>query len=172
MSQWLIKQGVEVVFPPLLEFFTQEFVNIKVNQKAGLQDTKFTTNLLVYLFEKYANRYINRTNKILKKFRFKAHFHDVQHIAGKAEEILSLTNQFGEGWLIPAEIAGFSEDGINNVVSVQPFGCIANQVVSKGVEKKIKDMYPNMNLLFLDFDDGASDVNILNRLHFMINNFE
>jgi len=172
MSQWLIEQKVEVVFPPLLEFFTQEFVNIKVNQKAGLQDTKFTTNLLVYLFEKYANRYINRTNKILKDFRFTAYFHDVHYIANKAEEILSLTNQFGEGWLIPAEIAGFSEDGINNVVSVQPFGCIANQVVSKGVEKKIKNMYPNMNLLFLDFDDGASDVNILNRLHFMINNFD
>ncbi len=172
ISQWLIKQGVEVVFPPLLEFFTQEFVNIKVNQKAGLTDKKFTTNMLVYLFEKYANRYISRTNKILKKFRFHCHFHDVKHIAAKAEEILSLTNQFGEGWLIPAEIAGFSEDGIHNVISVQPFGCIANQIVSKGVEKKIKDLYPNMNLLFLDFDDGASDVNILNRLHFLINNFE
>lgn len=172
ISQWLIDRGIEVVFPPLLEFFTQEFVNIKVNQKAGLSDSKFSVNLLVYLFEKYANRYLNRTNKILAKFRFPRKFHDVRHIAGKASEILNLASQFGEGWLIPAEIAGFSEEGINNVVSVQPFGCIANQVVSKGVEKKIKDMYPDMNLLFLDFDDGASDANVLNRLHFMINNFE
>jgi len=58
------------------------------------------------------------------------------------------------------------------VVSVQPFGCIANQIISKGVEKRIKDIYPDMNLLFLDFDDGASEVNVLNRLHFMLTNLE
>ena len=172
VSDWLIEQGVEVVFPPLLEFFTQEFVNIKVNQKANLTKTKFSTNIFVYLFEKYANRYISRTNKIVSKFRSNIQFHDVKKIAKKAEKILSLTNQYGEGWLIPAEIAGFAEEGINNVVSVQPFGCIANQIVSKGVEKRIKEIYPDLSLLFLDFDNGTSNANILNRLHFMINNFE
>jgi len=53
---------------------------------------------------------------------------------------------------------------------VQPFGCIANHVISKGIEKRIKDLYPNMNMLFLDFDEGTTEVNILNRLHFMVKN--
>jgi predicted CoA-substrate-specific enzyme activase len=170
ISDWLVQQGVEVIFPPLLEFFTQEFVNIKVNQNEGLTEKSLKTNTIVYLFEKYVNRYISRTNKILKKYKFYTPFHDIHHIAENAKNILSLVNQFGEGWLIPAEIGTFAKEGMNNVVSVQPFGCIANQIISKGVEKRIKDLYPNMNLLFLDFDDGASEVNVLNRLHFMVTN--
>ena len=91
-------------------------------------------------------------------------------MAKKADEILNLASQFGEGWLIPAEIATFAEEGIFNVVSVQPFGCIANHVISKGIEKRIKDKFPQMSLLYLDFDDGTTEVNILNRLHFMVDN--
>ena len=58
--------------------------------------------------------------------------------------------------------------GVQNVVSLQPFGCIANHIISKGVEKKIKTLFPQMNLLFLDFDSGSSEVNVHNRLYFMI----
>ena len=61
-------------------------------------------------------------------------------------------------------------DGIKNVISVQPFGCMANQIISKGIEKKLRKKYPDLNLLFLDYDDGASDVNITNRLYFMLKN--
>ena len=87
--------------------------------------------------------------------------------AKRAEKITSLAAQFGEGWLIPAEFASFAEHGINAAISLQPFGCIANHVISKGIEKKVKDIYPDMNLLFLDFDGGVSEVNVLNRLHFI-----
>ncbi len=170
ISDWLIEHGVEVIFPPMLEFFTQEFVNIKVNQKEGLAEKSFKNNAILFFFEKYINRYIFKTNRILKKYKFYKPFHDIHHVAQNAEGIVSLVNQFGEGWLIPAEIGAFAKEGVNNIVSVQPFGCIANQIISKGVEKRIKDLYPNMNLLFLDFDDGASEVNVLNRLHFMLTN--
>jgi predicted nucleotide-binding protein (sugar kinase/HSP70/actin superfamily) len=98
--------------------------------------------------------------------------HSIRNMSEKAAKILNLANQFGEGWLIPGEISAFAESGVNNVVSVQPFGCIANHVVSKGVEKRIRDRYPDMNLLFLDFDSGMSEVNILNRLHFMVKNIQ
>ena len=84
--------------------------------------------------------------------------------------MLSLVNQFGEGWLIPAEIVSFSKEGVNNVVSVQPFGCIANHIISKGIEKKIKTLYPKTSILFLDFDGGTSEVNVQNRLHFLAQN--
>jgi predicted nucleotide-binding protein (sugar kinase/HSP70/actin superfamily) len=170
ISEWLVEQGVEVIFPPLLEFFTQEFINIRINQKENLSDKKMNTNLFLYFIEKYTQQFIRRTNHILKPTGLQ--FHDIHKMAEKASEIIDLSVQFGEGWLIPAEIAAFAKAGIHHVISVQPFGCIANQIISKGVEKKIRQLHPKMNLLFLDFDDGASDVNILNRLHFMLNNIK
>ncbi len=54
------------------------------------------------------------------------------------------------------------------MVSLQPFGCIANHIIAKGVEKKIKTLYPHTNLLFLDYDGGTSKVNVYNRLHFLV----
>jgi len=166
---WLISQGIEVVVPPLVDFFMQIFVNTHVNKKAKLQKTEFS-DIFAFFIEQLANKYIRKTEKIISDFRYYKPFENIKHIADKASNILNLANQFGEGWLIPAEIASFADEGINNVVSLQPFGCIANQIISKGVEKRIKDLYPEMNILFLDFDSGTSDVNILNRLHFMVKN--
>lgn len=169
ITDWLINKGIEVIVPPLLEFFIQEFVNIPVNKKLNLSK-KANSDYLVFFLEKLAQKHINKANRILKNYKHYQPFHNIKTMAQKAEKILSLANQFGEGWLIPAEIAAFADEGVKNIVSVQPFGCIANQVVAKGVEKRIRDLYPDMNLLFLDFDDGTSEVNILNRLHFMVKN--
>ena len=166
---WLVEQGIEVVVPPLIDFLIQEFVNIEVNKKSGLTKASIS-DIFVYFLEKKANKFIKRVEKINSGFRHFRPFHNIRDLAAKAEPILNLASQFGEGWLIPAEIAAFAEDGINHVVSVQPFGCIANHVVSKGVEKRIKDLFPEMSLLFLDFDADTSEVNILNRLHFMVEN--
>jgi predicted nucleotide-binding protein (sugar kinase/HSP70/actin superfamily) len=170
MVEWLISQGVEVVVPPLIDFFLQSFVNIDVNKRQHLSRSSSWSDMMVYFFEQYANRFVHRTNHILKRYNRYEPSHDIREMSAKAAEILNLANQFGEGWLIPGEIAAFAESGVNNVISVQPFGCIANHVVSKGVEKRIRDRYPNMNLLFLDFDSGMSEVNILNRMHFMVKN--
>ncbi len=169
---WLIEQGVEVVVPPIVDFFVQELVNVQVNKKASLTERGFLESVYFAYLEILANRYISKYDKINSKFKHYAPFHKIRHAAESASKILNLVNQFGEGWLIPAEIATFAEEGINNVISLQPFGCIANHVVSKGVEKRIKDLFPKMNLLFLDFDDGASEVNIHNRLHFMVKSVE
>lgn len=167
---WLVEQGVEPVIPPLLDFFIQDFVNLKANSRANLSTTPLTTNLLVAYFETSARRHINRTNKILAGYRFVQPFHYIKNIAAEASEVIHLANQYGEGWLIPAEIAAFAHSGVNNVISLQPFGCIANHIISKGIEKRIRDKYPQMNLLFLDFDESTSGANILNRLHFMVKN--
>ena len=61
-------------------------------------------------------------------------------------------------------MASLDEQGINHVVSLQPFGCIANHIVEKGIEKRVKTLYPDLNILSLDFDSSVSEVNILNRL--------
>jgi len=85
-----------------------------------------------------------------------------------AEGSVALIDQFGEGWMIPAEIGAFSEEGIRNVICVQPFGCISNHIIGKGVERSLKRRFPELNILFLDMDAGSSEVNLYNRLNFMV----
>ena len=165
---WLLNQKIEPVIPPILEFFMQSFVNTEANIEHNIERQGVFAKILMVFLEKLGNKYVNKINNILSEFRYYQPFHNIRHMAEKAEQILTLTNQFGEGWLIPAGISTFAEDGVNNVISLQPFGWIANHVVSKGVEKRMKDIYPNLNLLYLEFDDGAGEVNILNRLHFMV----
>ena len=83
---------------------------------------------------------------------------------------VSLAAQFGEGWLLPADIISLIHGGVNNIVSLQPFGCIANHVVSKGIEKRLHRDYPQLNLVSLDFDSGVSAVNVTNRLLLFLDN--
>lgn len=170
ISDKLVEEGVEVVFPPILEFFTQEIVNVRKNWEMNLSHKKFSTWVLLKFFSRYINNATEKVKKILSKSKYPFVFHSIEQIAEDASKTLSLSNQFGEGWLISAEISSFAKQGIKNIISVQPFGCIANQVISKGIEKKLRKQYPNLNLLFLDYDDGASDVNITNRLYFMLKN--
>ncbi|MBT4286065.1 MAG: CoA protein activase [Deltaproteobacteria bacterium] len=164
---WLIGQGIEVVVPPIIDFFKQDFINIDYNAKVHLSKRRMK-DFFVKFLDIYTRQFERHFNHILTGFRFYSPFHDLSKAAQSAKEIISLANQFGEGWLIAAEIGSFASDDINYVISLQPFGCIANHVVSKGVEKKIKQQYPDMNLLFLDFEAGTSEVNILNRLYFMV----
>ncbi|MEA2038302.1 MAG: acyl-CoA dehydratase activase [Thermodesulfobacteriota bacterium] len=89
-------------------------------------------------------------------------------LAGITSEVVSLANQFGEGWLLTAEMIAMPNEGTGNIVCLQPFGCISNHITGMGLERKLKEMFPHLNLLSLDMDAGASEVNLLNRLHFMI----
>ena len=165
---WLVKEGIEPVIPSLNEFFVQYFPNAKFNEANYLEKKrKFVARLLSSLGEKYLNHVAKKIDKAASAFRYYEKIVNIHEEAKRAEKITSLAAQFGEGWLIPAEFASFAEHGINAAISLQPFGCIANHVISKGIEKKVKDIYPDMNLLFLDFDGGVSEVNVLNRLHFI-----
>ena len=97
-------------------------------------------------------------------------FSNIFHDAELAEKVVNLAGDFGEGWELPGEISHLATQEVENVVSLQPFGCIANHIISKGIEKKIKQVYPHLNLLFLDFDSSTSEANVFNRLHFMVEN--
>ncbi len=164
---WLIDQGIEPVIPPIIDYFIQDLVNYKENIKARIRHRKIT-DLLGFYLEKRLGRIHKRFNALFSKFRYAVPFDDIQEVAKEASRVLTMTNQFGEGWLVPGEVAMFSRQKIDHVVSLQPFGCIANHIISKGVEKRIKEIYPNMSLHYLDFDAGMSEANVLNRLHLMI----
>ncbi|MCP4723933.1 MAG: hypothetical protein GY863_02795, partial [bacterium] len=92
----------------------------------------------------------------------------IRDLSKKTENIASLIHQFGEGWTLPAEVAAMAQHGISNVVCVQPFACIANHIVAKGIEKALKRDYRDLNMLFLDMDAGGCQTNIQNRLQFFI----
>jgi predicted CoA-substrate-specific enzyme activase len=167
LTDFLMENQVEPVLPPILDYFIQDFVNYKENIRAHIRHRKLS-DILGQFIKTFLNTFHKKIHQRFERFRFYTPFHDIQKVADNAARILSLVNQFGEGWLIPGEIACLAEDGVTHVISVQPFGCIANHIVSKGVEKRIKTLYPDMNLLYLDFDAGTSEVNVRNRLHFMV----
>ena len=160
---WLAEQQIEVEPPVLTDFFTQAFVNRHANTKAHLLKRGFVDVAYKGLYH-LVKQEINKANKQCSTFRYYTPFNDIFHEAKLAEQVITLNAQFGEGWLLPAEIISYVQRGVNSVISLQPFGCIANHIVSKGIEKRIKKVYPAINLLSLDFDSGVSDVNIKNRL--------
>ena len=167
-AQWLMEQGVEVVMPTFLEFFASGIIHTEYSVKTNLARRDLTW-LLSVLSKKILRNYLNEVHDVMKHYRRFHHHTDIDDIAKNANEILSLNHQYGEGWLIAGEVGSFVKNGINNVLCLQPFGCIANHVIAKGAEKKMKEMYPQLNLLFLDADAGVSEVNFFNRMHFFVN---
>ncbi|MDR3128976.1 MAG: acyl-CoA dehydratase activase-related protein [Tannerellaceae bacterium] len=169
ITSWLRAQKMEVVTPPLLDFFLQYFVNSEEDIRNGLTEDSLLRRSLSPVIYRFVNRKLEKTERILSEFRFYRPQVSVYTKADYAAEVLSLSNQFGEGWLIAAEIACYARAGIDRIVCLQPFGCIANHVVAKGIEKRLKKLYPHINLLYLDLDSGMADVNLKNRLYFLIN---
>lgn len=99
----------------------------------------------------------------------------IEEIGEMTKPFLSLGNQYGEGWFLTGEMVELLTSGTLNIVCIQPFACLPNHVVGKGVIKKLKESYPYANIAAVDYDPGASEVNQLNRIKLMLssakNNF-
>lgn len=171
ICEWLSEKGIEVVPPLLTEFFTQEFVNYEVKQNSGIKHRIIPDSLIHKLYALVWRR-VERFNRIAGTFRYFTPFESVFNKANQAEKVISLNAQFGEGWMLPAEILSLASQNVRHVISMQPFGCIANHIVSKGIENRIKRLYPDIHLLSLDFDSGVSEVNVVNRLLLFIDNLK
>ena len=167
--RWLNAHGVEVVVPCILNFFLTAFANRHVNKEKHIRQQQ-TPLWVTDFFYRWIMHYAVDFDRACSAYPYYHGFSDIFRDAEKASRIVNLAGDFGEGWFLPAEISNLAEDGIRNVISLQPFGCIANHIVSKGIEKRIKQLYPQMNLLFLDFDSNTSEANVHNRLHFMVEN--
>ena len=89
-------------------------------------------------------------------------------IAEMTKPFLSLGNQYGEGWFLAGEMVELLTGGISNIVCIQPFACLPNHVVGKGVIKALRKAYPQANIAAVDYDPGASEVNQLNRIKLML----
>jgi len=171
IREWLNKKGIEVVTSPLNTFFLESFTDIRFNHNNNIEKSnRFILNIYK-LIEERVNNYIFKANKVLENLRFETiQIPTIEELSRKAEKAGSLIHQYGEGWMLPGEVVMMYEEGVSNILSIQPFGCIANHVVARGLSKRIKDLYPEINLLLLDMDADTSEVNNHNRLEFFVRN--
>jgi predicted nucleotide-binding protein (sugar kinase/HSP70/actin superfamily) len=160
------REGFEAAIPGLVAFFQYVFLNGVINHKIlGTSGVKAAMmNLAVRLVYRYENT-VKRKMRRSARFEPEASIH---HLAEKAAEILSVANQCGEGWLLTAEMAELIEAGIPNIICTQPFACLPNHVTGKGMIRKLREMYPQSNIVPIDYDPGASEVNQLNRIKLML----
>ncbi len=159
-------EGAEAVVPDLMDFLLYCFYN--QNFKAENLGTKKSTAALSNL----ANSFLEMIRGTARaEFEKSQHFDPPAHIQdlGKmAKDIVSLGNQTGEGWFLTGEMLELIHSGTSNIVCTQPFGCLPNHVVGKGVIKEIRRQYPLANIVAIDYDPGASEVNQLNRIKLML----
>ena len=118
---------------------------------------------IMYHFQKKINHIITKNSHFEP-------FHDFEKLKALANKLISEGVVMGEGWLIPAEMAMLIESGTNNIVTAQPFGCLPNHIVSKGMQRTIKKYYPDANIVAIDYDPGATQVNQENRIKLMLSN--
>lgn len=169
ITRWLVDNGLEVVYPALTDFFMQGIVNMAEEKKEHISHRNLPTFIISFLHD-ICRRYINKVNDAGAKFRYFIPLDDIFEKAEVAKDAISLSARFGEGWLIAGEIGTLARQGVRHFISLQPFGCIANHIVQKGIENRLKSLYPQINILTLDFDSSVSEVNISNRLLLFIKN--
>ena len=110
-----------------------------------------------------------------REFEKSRHFNppaDIRELARMAEPIASTGNQTGEGWFLTGEMLELIHNGVPNIVCIQPFACLPNHIVGKGVIKELRRRYPEANIAAVDYDPGASEVNQLNRIKLMLTTAE
>lgn len=163
----LEKEGAEVYIPELMGFVKYVIKNTPVKQKL-LKTSKITARAYeigLKLLNQLEKHYRNALNSSSKGYMKPC---DINSLAEEVEDILSTGNQTGEGWLLTAEIVEFMQEGIQNIMCVQPFACLPNHIVGKGVIKTIRNKYPEANIIPIDYDPGASETNQTNRIKLLI----
>ncbi|MFP4562681.1 MAG: hypothetical protein ACLFRY_05145, partial [Spirochaetia bacterium] len=104
----------------------------------------------------------------LEGFRFPAPSNSIDELVGNIEDLIDVSYIVGEGWLMPAEIIQMIKHGVESFVIVQPFGCLPNHITGRGMIKSIKSLYPQVQILSLDYDPDTSFANVENRLQMLI----
>lgn len=163
----LEEEGAEVIVPDLLDFFLYCAYNSVYKHDALIgssKRSKTNSSRFISLIEWYRKA---MKNALLKSKRFRAPS-QIVHKAELAQKLIDLGNQGGEGWFLTGEMVELIEDGIENIVLVQPFACLPNHVMGKGMMKPIREKYPYANIAAIDYDPGASEVNQLNRIKLML----
>ena len=159
-------EGAEAVMPDLLDFFMYCFYNNNYNYEF-LGKTKkgaIVSNTVIKVLESFRKP---ARDALEKSKRFEAPAH-IEKLAAYARPIVSIGNQNGEGWFLTGEMIELIKSGAPNIVCAQPFACLPNHIVGKGVIKHLREAYPDANIVAVDYDPGASEVNQVNRIKLML----
>ncbi|MGX7350986.1 2-hydroxyglutaryl-CoA dehydratase activator [Enterococcus canis] len=162
----LEQEGAEAVVPDIIGFMNYSLYN-QIWKYENLGMSKQSKNLanfairLIEIVEKPMDRALRRSQ------RFDG-LHSIHELAEDASKVLSIGNHTGEGWFLTGEMIELLKSGVDNIVCMQPFGCLPNHVVGKGVIKELRSQYPKANIAAIDYDPGVSLVNQLNRIRLMM----
>ena len=167
MVDLLEKEGAEVVLPDFMGFI-KFMATHKITFNTLLNSNKTSATIsrialkLINLMEKDSNLALKKSKK---NYLLPC---DIWHLESSVKDILSIGNQTGEGWFLTAEMVEYIENDIPNIICVQPFACLPNHVVGKGVIKTIRNKYPEANITPVDYDPGASETNQANRIKLLM----
>ncbi len=159
-------EGAEAVVPDFIDFFLYCFYNnnFKAKELRMSKKTALVSDLGIAAVEFLRSAAV-------KAFKKSKHFTPppkIWELADMAGDVVSIGNQTGEGWFLTGEMLELIKNGTRNIVCTQPFGCLPNHVVGKGVIKELRRRYPDSNIVAVDYDPGASEVNQLNRIKLML----
>ncbi len=158
-------EGMEVVLPDLIDFISYMAYDGKVNYR--LLDGTFRESAKAELFIKLLEFYRYPVYRTLKRCGRFLTVKSIRAIAELAKKHVSLGNLAGEGWFLTGEMIRYITEGIDNIICLQPFGCLPNHIVGKGMIRELLRSYPDANIVAIDCDAGASEVNQLNRIKLM-----
>ena len=166
LVELLEREGAEAVMPDMLDFFLYCFYNSNFKaEKLGMKSsTARLCNIGIAALE-----YVRKTAR--REFENSVHFDPparIENLGEMADSFVSLGNQTGEGWFLTGEMLELIHNGVGNIVCTQPFGCLPNHIVGKGVIKELRHAHPESNIIAVDYDPGASEVNQLNRIKLML----
>lgn len=166
LEKFLLSENCEPVVPALIDFVLYCIINV-VNDRRLYgrgKNAAFVYNLAYKLVH-------GMQKKVIKVFEEEGSFappHDFEHLRTCADKVINQGVKMGEGWLIPAEMAALAETGVQNIVCAQPFGCLPNHIAGKGSVRALKDIYPDENIVAVDYDPSATKVNQENRIKLML----
>ena len=160
------EEGGEAVVPSLIDFFEYGMFSKRFNYKwlSGKKNDTLINNTALSIIEHYRNML---RNVLDKSKRFKSDI-KIEEKAEYASRIISIGNQCGEGWLLTGEMVDPINSGVKNILCLQPFACLPNHVVGKGMIKAMRNYDKDANIVAIDYDPGASNVNQLNRIKMMM----
>ena len=168
LEDFLVKEGAEVVVPGLLDFCLYTvYHNIEDARLYGLKRLQAKLYRFAY---KFLNQKVLDLIEIIKEesdFDAPTPF---AHTASLVEGCIHHGTKMGEGWLLTAEMLELADKGVKNIVCTQPFGCLPNHICGKGMMKPIKERVPDVNIVAIDYDPGATQVNQENRIKLMLAN--
>lgn len=164
------RNGMEAVLPPAVDFLRRDIIRVREGVRRGYLANPVLDGLTAEVSELAFSRVWNRLERAKKKSRFYERKKNVHQLAENVVGILDKTFVAGEGWIIPAEIIEKASEGVKAFVVLQPFGCLPNHISGNGVFKRLKKLYPHINILSLDYDADTSIANVENRLQMLILN--